>query len=206
MTSRPRGGGVLGQRTDGPRDAPGRLRPLDTGVGEDDLEPEAAAHELVVEVVPRRRAGAADNTDPQRDPAQLLPAVGVERPVGGQPAQHLVALLGEITEREAGIEVGHLQTELAAGGVEVQVAEDAHLHADREAQAVASQERAQPQAGVGEQLHAHDGLAARRIVGQREVGVSAALVPLADLAAHPYAIGERAAQRLVHGIGQLADA
>ena len=168
-------------------------------------KPKPLRCELVVEVVPGRGAGAGHDADAQRHPAQRPAAVDVERAVGGQPAQDLVALLGQVAEREAGVEVGHLQPELAARCVEVEVAEDAHLHPVGEAQAVLGEQRAQPHPGVGEELHPDDGLAARRVVGEREVGVAAALVPALDLAAHPHAVAEAAAQRAVDGVGQLAD-
>ena len=53
------------------------------------------------------------------------------------------------------------------------------------------QQRAQPHPGVGEELHPDDRLPARRVVGEREVGVAAALAPALDLAAHPDAVAER---------------
>ena len=145
----------------------------------------------------RRRRAAAPRLSGRRP-------VGVERAVGGQPAQHLVALLGEVAEREPRVEVGHLQPELAARRVEVEVAEDAHLHAVGEAQAVRGEQRAQALAGVGEELHAQHGLAPGRVVGEGEVGVAAALAPPLDLAAHPDPVAEPAAQRRVDGVGELA--
>ena len=88
-----------------------------------------------------------DDADAQRDRAQRRRLLASSEPVGGQPAQHLVALLGEVAEREARVEVGHLQPELPAGRVEVEVAEDAHLHAVGEPQAVLLQHRPQPHRG-----------------------------------------------------------
>ncbi len=158
-----------------------------------------------MEVVPGGRAGARHDADAQRHRAERAPPVGVERAVGGEPAQHLLALLGEVAEREARVEVGHLQAELATRRVVVEVAEDAHLHPVAEPQPVLLQQRAQAHPGVGEELDPHHGLTARGVVGEREVGVAAALVPPLDLAAHPDAVAERAPQRPVHGVGELAD-
>ena len=131
--------------------------------------------------------------------------VGVEQALGDQPADDLVALGGEIAEREARVEVGHLQPELAGGRVEVEVAEHAHLHPVGESQAVLLQHRPQLHPGVGEELHVEHGLHAGRVVGQAEVGVLAALTPALDLATHPDAVAEAASQRRVERVGQLGD-
>ncbi len=158
------------------------------------MEPEAAAHELVVEVVPRRRVDAAHDADVERDRRHDGALVGVEQAFGDQAADGLVALGGEIAEREAGVEVGHLEPELAGRGVEVEVAEHAHLHPVDESEAVLLQHRTQLHPGVGEELHIEHRLHAGRVVGQAEVGVLAALVPALDLATHPDAVAEATSQ------------
>ena len=50
--------------------------------------------------------------------------VAIEVAAGEEPAEHLVALLGEVTQREAWIDSAHLQGQSPRGGVEVEVSVD----------------------------------------------------------------------------------
>ena len=101
---------------------------LDPDVAHRQLEPDGARLELVLEVVPRRAADARDDADAQRDGAEPPAPVAFDEPAGDEPAQHLVPLLGEIAEREAGVDAAHLQRQPAVWGVEVELPVDAHLH------------------------------------------------------------------------------
>ncbi len=159
------------ERGDGAADATRGGRALDADVAHAQVEPEAAADELVVEVVPGRGVDAAHDTDVERDRRRERALVGVEQAFGDQPANDVVALGGEIAEREARVEIAHLQPELAGRGIEVEVAEHAHLHPVGESEAMLLQHRTQLHPGVGEQLHVEHRLLAGGVVGEPEVGV-----------------------------------
>ena len=156
--------------------------------------PEAEGHttaiELVGEVGPRRTGGAGDHPDAQRGSGHLGAPVGVEQPAGDETADDVVALQRHLAEREPRVEAAHLQAELPRWGEEVEVPEDAHLEPVAEAESVLGQDRAQPHAGVGEELHVDRRLAVVGLLDEAEVGVRAALAPALDLAADPHAVGE----------------
>ncbi len=158
-----------------------------------------------MEVVPGRGVDAADDADVERDRRHDGALVGVEQAFGDQAADGLVALGGEITEGEARIEVGHLEPELAGRGIEVEVAEHAHLHPVGQPEAMLLQHRPQPHPGVGEELHVEHRLHACRVVGETEVGVLVAFAPTLDLATDPDPLVEAPPQRRVEGVGQLGD-
>ena len=88
---------------------------LDADVAHGEQEADAAAAQLVLEVVPGRAADARDHTDAQRHGAERVALVAVEVAAGEEPAQHLVALLGEVAEREPWVDAAHLQGQPAGG-------------------------------------------------------------------------------------------
>ena len=178
---------------------------LDTDVAHRETEADAAAAQLVLEVVPGGAADARDDADAQRHRAQRVALVAVEMPAGDEPAEYLVALLGEVAEREAWIDPAHLQGQSAGRGVEVEVAVDAHLHPVTEDEAVPLEETAQPLALRGEEGDLHDRLRVGLVVGEREVGVRPSRAPALDLATHPHAVVETGAQTGVDDVGELAD-
>ncbi len=64
---------------------------LHTRVADGEVEAEPAPLDLVVEVVPRRRADTGDDADPERHRRQRVTPVGVEQTGGDQPPHDLVA-------------------------------------------------------------------------------------------------------------------
>lgn len=106
-------------------------------------ESECAAHQLVAEVVPRRRADTRDDPDPEGDRRQRMPLVRIEQPLGDQAADHFVARLGDLADGVAGVDPAHLQPDAPVGRVVVEVAEDADLHAVGETEAVLLQQGAE---------------------------------------------------------------
>jgi hypothetical protein len=69
---------VVPQRRHRPAHEPRRVRSLDPRSGKDDAEPEAAALQLIVEVVPGSGSRAGDDPEAQRHRPQPVAAVGVE--------------------------------------------------------------------------------------------------------------------------------
>ena len=94
-----------------------RLGPvaLHADVAHGQFESDAAPTEFVLEVVPRGGADARDDTDTKRDRAERPSFVGLVETLGGQPAEHLIALLGEVTQRVAWAEPVHLQRSRPVG-------------------------------------------------------------------------------------------
>ena len=144
---------------------------LHTDVAHREAEPDVAAAQLVLEVVPGGAADARDDPDAQRHRAQRVALVAVEMPGGDEAAEHLVALLGEVTEREARIDPAHLQAQPAGGRVEVEVAVDADLHPVTEHEAVPLEQAAQTLALGSKEGDLDDRLCLGLVVGEREVGV-----------------------------------
>ena len=126
-----------GQRRDGCGHHGDGVFTLHAHVAHRELEAEPTGGQLLVEVVPRRRADAGDDADVHRRPPEGSPPIGVEEAAGDQPSHHLIALLGQVTERETGVDAGHHQLDLAAGRVEVEVAVDADLDPVAEAESMA---------------------------------------------------------------------
>ncbi len=176
---------TAGQQLDAASDHRHGTIALDTDVAHGEPEADAAALELVLEVVPGRAADTRDDADAQRHRAQRMALVAVEVAAGEEPAEHLVALLGEVTQREAWIDPAHLQGQSPRGGVEVEVSVDAHLHAVAEDELVTLEETAQPFALRREEGHLDHGLRVGLVVGEGEVGVGPPRAPALDLAAHP---------------------
>ena len=170
----------------------------------DEVESVAAAVELVAEIVPCRRSDAGDDTDPQRDRRQRLGPVGVEQAGRDEPPDDLVTRLRQLAEREAGIDPGHLQAEPSGRGVEVELAEDPDLHAVGELEPAALEQRREVAAHRREQRHVEYGTAVLAVLDEREVGVGAAHLRAVDLAPHPDAVVEPAAQLAVDRVRQLA--
>ena len=167
---------------------------LHAHVAHRELEAEPTGGELLVEVVPRGRADAGDDADVHRRPAERRPPVGVEEAAGDQPPHHLIALLGQVAEREPGVDAGHHQLDLAAGRVEVEVAVDADLDPVAEAESMTLEHRAQAVAAGREHRHVDDRLGVGGVggvVGEGEVGVGSAGVPSLDLAAYPQPVARR---------------
>ena len=211
MASRRLRTGARRERFDGAADHRHRPLTLHAHVGDGELEPEPAELDLVDEVVPRRRADARDDTDTERNERQPERAVAVVEPFGDEPADQLVAGDGDLAQRVAGIDPAHLQPEATGRRVEVGHTMDADLHAVAEAEAVLLEQRAQPGPGVGEELDVDRRLRLAAVVGEREVGVPAALLPTLDLAADPHAVVEAPPQgsvdrrrELTNGVGGIA--
>jgi len=178
---------------------------LDAGVGEGDGEAVAAPDEFVVEVVPGGRVEAGGHSHPERERREGETAVGVEEARHRQPAHHVVAGLGDLTERVARVEAGHLQAEAAALGPEVEVAEDADLHPVPELEAVALEDGPETPLRRGEQLDVEHRLALVGLLDEGEVRVGAPVGEPVDLTAHPHPVGEAATELGVDGLGQLGD-
>ena len=168
MASRPRCDGVERRAPGRPGSRAGRgLRALHPGVGEHELEAEAAAHAARrgSRATPpcrrstRRRRAAAPGSARRRPLASSDPSAASRR-----------STCSRCWARSPSVKRGSrsdiFRPSEPARGVEVEVAEDAHLHAVAEAQPVLLQQRAQAHPGVGEELDPHDGLAARRVVGR----------------------------------------
>ena len=178
---------------------------LDAGVAGHDPEAEPAGLQLVGDVVPRRAADARDQPDCERQHRRGQPSLGVVQPGGDQPADQLVALEGQLPQRVPRVDPAHLQAQPAAGGEEVQVAVEPDLHAVGQAQPVALQQRAELEPDVGEEADRDGGADALVVIGQGEVEVAVALADALDLAPHPDALVEAAAQRAVDRLRQLGD-
>ena len=181
---------------DAPRDHRHGPVALDADVAHGEAEADAAVAQLVLEVVPRGTADARDDADAQRHRAQPMTLVAVEETARHQSAQHLIALLGEVAEREARIDAAHLQRQPTGRGVEVEVAVDAHLHPVAEDEPVAIEHAPQPLALRGEEGHLDHRLGLGLVVGEREVGVRTSRAPALDLAAHPHPVVESSPQAL----------
>ena len=154
-----------------------------------------AALDLVEEVGPRGAGTAGDHTDAQR--RRRHAAVRLLRsysPAATRRRTTSSRCSASLAEREARVDAAHLQAQLAGRCEEVEVAEDAHLQPVGQAQPVLHQQRLQPSLRGREELHVDDGLALVGLLHQAEVGVRAAHAPALDLAAHPHAIAEPAAQ------------
>ena len=146
-----------------------------------------------------------DQPDCERQHRRGQPGLRVVQPGGDEPADQLVALEGQLPQRVPGVDPAHLQAQPAAGGEEVQVAVEPDLHAVGQAQPVALQQRAELEADVGEEADRDGGADALVVIGQGEVEVAVALADALDLAPHPDALVEAAAQRAVDRLRQLGD-
>ena len=133
--------------------------------------------------------------------------VGVEQPAGDQPPHDLVALQGQVAEREPRVETGSSSARAGPTGRRSRGGRRSRtfIPSPRRRRCFCSIGRSRIR-GVGEELHV-DAPPCRLggVVGEAEVGVRAALAPTLDLAAHPDAVAEPAAQRRVDRLGQLAD-
>ena len=169
------------------------------------MEPEAAADDLVVQVVPGGGADAGDDPDPHRDPRERTGPVGVVQTGSHQTPDHLIAGLGELAQREPRVDAGHLEPEPAVGRVVVEMTEDADLHAVGQLEPIALEQWGEVALHRSEQRDLEHGASAVGLFDQREVGVWAAVTEPVDLAAHPHPVAEPAAKLVVDGICQLSD-
>ena len=170
------------------------------------VEPEAAAVELVVEVVPGGGADARDDTDPQRC-AATAGGAGWRRT--DRSATSRRTTWSRACDSSPSVNRGSMPAIFSpsrpVGRVEVEVAEDAHLHAVRELEPAALEQRREVALHRGEQRHVEHRPAVLAVFDEREVGVRPAVAQPVDLAPHPHTVGEAAAHLVVDRLGQLAD-
>ncbi len=146
-------------------DGPDRGRPLDGDRAQRHIEGEAAALELAHEVTMAVAAGAGHHPDPQGQPGQHQPAVGVEEVVGDQRLHELPPGPQAVADQRVDVDILEDEGELA-GVADLQAAGDHQALPD-------------PQLHAGLGQLALDPVPPRRRAAGLEVGVAPVTAPAA---------------------------